>query len=108
MKRLYVARDLIEAHLVRTLLEAEGCRSTVREDDPWGARTEVGGFEHTWPTVWLLDEAQEAEAGAVVNLYRSGAGAETCGAQEWRCPRCCELVEPQFGACWRCGERQPA
>ena len=62
----------------------------------------------TWSTVWLLDEAQEAEAGAVVNLYRSGAGAETCGAQEWRCPRCCELVEPQFGACWRCGERQPA
>ncbi|MFI5401072.1 MAG: DUF2007 domain-containing protein [SAR324 cluster bacterium] len=51
--------------------------------------------------LYLENPAQEAEARALIERYRSGfVGA---WGPAWTCRHCGEVHEPQFWACWRCG-----
>ena len=102
MKQVFTARDVTEAHFVRGLLESHGLDVAVRGEDLCAIRGEVA-FVDTWPTVWVLDESQEADARRVIQEYESGNGERTGHRTGWRCPRCGQDLEPQFTACWSCG-----
>ncbi|MGQ0593515.1 MAG: putative signal transducing protein [Gammaproteobacteria bacterium] len=90
MKHVYTARDPIDAHLVRDLLQAEGipprCAGRCRS-----ARGEIPMTEDTLPSVWVPDERAAARARSIVHTHQE------------RARRCGEELEPQFSACWRCG-----
>jgi hypothetical protein len=105
MKKVFTARNVTEAHFVRDLLEAEGLVVTVRGEDLWGASGELP-FVDAWPTIWVLDDAREAEARAVVDQYEATQAAPVTG-EPWRCPKCGQDVEPQFTTCWSCGADKP-
>ena len=101
MKRVYVANDPVDAHMLRDLLEAEGIPST------YGAGS--GSFGHRDPrypgeppSVWILDESDLLRATKFVEEYSRRGSRRTGPAATWRCNACGESVEEQFDACWKC------
>ena len=107
MKKVYTAQNVTEAHFVRDLLEADGLAVTVRGEDLWGASGELP-FVDAWPTVWVLDDAREAEAREVVRQYEATQAAPAPVEATWRCPTCGQDLEPQFTTCWSCGTERPS
>jgi len=69
MKQVFVARDPVEAHLVKGLLESRGIDAEVRGEALWGTRGETPLTPETLPTVWVLDDKKASEAARVVKEY---------------------------------------
>jgi hypothetical protein len=86
-----MAKDPVEAHMVKELLEARGIAATVvvHFEDPFAA------------SVWIAENAPFQQVQEVI-LALSGAGDET-GSEPWCCLGCSEQIEPQFTQCWQCG-----
>ncbi|MEF1342086.1 DUF2007 domain-containing protein, partial [Vibrio rotiferianus] len=45
---------------------------------------------------------QQLKAAAIVEDYQKQANQTY---RDWRCPKCSEINEGQFGACWQCGHQ---
>ena len=56
MKPVFSARDPVEAHLLRAVLESEGIEATVVGEFLFLARGGVPFDNHTVPSVWVSDE----------------------------------------------------
>lgn len=56
MRKLYVAKDLMDAHLMAGLLEANGIQAYVGNELLQGVRPEVGMDAGSSPTVFVRDE----------------------------------------------------
>lgn len=103
MKQIFQAHDVTEAHLVKGLLESHGLSAVVRGEALSGVAGEVP-FVDVWPTVWVLDDGREGEARAVVKEYERGPAQPVALGVGWLCPKCGQDLDPQFTACWACGE----
>ena len=53
------------------------------------------------PEIWLMDDAQEAQARQLLHDLRN------VPQRRWHCS-CGELVEGGFESCWQCGQPMPA
>ena len=53
------------------------------------------------PEVWITDDAQEAQAKALLHALQN------LPQRRWTCA-CGELVEGGFDACWNCGRPMPS
>jgi hypothetical protein len=102
VKQVFTSYDITEAHFVRGLLESHGLEVALRGEDLWVNRGELP-FVETWPTVWVVDDAHEAEARRIIVEYQSARGDRSGHPADWRCRTCGQDVEPQFTACWSCG-----
>jgi len=69
MNRVFIARDPIEAHFVRSLLEGDGIPAEVRGEALFGLRPEIGISTDTLPTVWIVQDAQLQRALEFVAEY---------------------------------------
>ena len=110
MRKVFTATHPAEAHLVRGWLANAGVDATVAGEELF--QTRGGGAPitpDTLPTVWVLDDdetrARELLASAESPLAPSGSPQAAAGS--WRCPKCGELVEAEFTACWNCGTERP-
>jgi hypothetical protein len=103
MRQIYVAKDPLDAHLLKSLLGAQGIRAQVRDEALWGARGEAPLSPGTCPTVWIEDDRDHAAAAKIVQGY-PGTGAGAAAGSSWSCSGCGEQLEPQFSECWSCGE----
>ena len=112
MQHVYTARDAIDAHFVRGLLEQAGLRAVVQGEslqETWGGLSVSAA---NLPTVWVEDADVEAAA-PIVKEYRETdrANADDAVADApratWACPNCAERVEVQFDRCWKCGTERP-
>ena len=56
MKPVFSARDPVEAHLLRAVLESEGIAAKVMGEFLYLARGGVPFDNHTEPSVWVSDE----------------------------------------------------
>ncbi len=113
MKHVYTARDEMEAHFVRGLLEQQGIEADVQgETLQSGAYGTLPLSSQATPSVWVED-AQEQRAGEIIEEYRqvdranAQAGATDKPRATWSCPNCGERVEEQFTQCWKCGHNRP-
>jgi len=100
--RIYSAATPTEAHIVCELLKSYRIDCEVRGEGVFGLQGEVPFGESSEPFVWLIDLNQAAQASAVIEQFRSADNGTS-----WRCSQCGESNEPQFGACWQCGETAP-
>jgi len=107
MKRVYIARNPTDAHLLKGILEAEEIPATVRGEELFGARGEAPLTAETCPSVWVLDEEHFERARELAALYSSGEAPKGIRGPTWRCPSCGETHEPQFTECWHCGTARP-
>jgi uncharacterized protein with PIN domain len=87
MRQVHMAKDSVEAHMVKELLGAKGI-------------TAIGHFEDVSTSVWIAADAHFQQAREVILAF-SGAKDET-RSEPWRCPGCREQIEPQFTECWKC------
>jgi len=103
MKRLCTF-GLYEGPLAQMLcerLEQEGVGCIVKNSALGGALGEIP-FTECFPELWLLDAEVEPRARLLLKQWLELPAEEAL----WRCPRCGENLEPQFSACWQCGQER--
>ncbi len=105
MKLVFEARDSMEAHLVRGLLESHGLGAEVRGETLAGDAGELP-FVEVWPTVWIHEDDRDLEARSIIAESGRASSGQAPDAG-WSCRKCGERVEPQFTACWACGNDRP-
>jgi hypothetical protein len=96
MKRLYQARDTLEATLLKDHLAARYIEAVIFGEYQVGGAGELPAIH--FPEVWVEDD-DLSRARTLLDEFLSPA--EDQGT--WRCPNCDELVEGQFDLCWKCG-----
>lgn len=101
MIRVWRAFNVVEASHLRNALEAAGIPAILRNENLIRVAGEVP-FDQTWPEVWILDHAQAAEAGALLQELQRPRYAPG-----WVCAQCRESIEGQFTACWNCRTERP-
>ena len=109
MKRVYIARGVAEAHLVRGFLAAEGIDAIVQGES---LSTVFGGIpidRDSLPSVWVTDDADYDRALRLVEeTSRSHTEKQAEPGEpepaEWECAACGETVPPESDVCWSCGE----
>ncbi len=70
MKPVFSARDPVEAHLLRAVLESEGIEAKVMGEFLYLARGGVPFDNHTEPSVWVSDEDLARARGIVEEFVR--------------------------------------
>jgi len=98
LKRVYQARDTVEAEFVRNLLEGQGIAATVHGANISSWLSPVMGSAVA-PGVFV-DEADLPAARELVRRYQQ---RDLPAGEPWTCPRCGEAIEGQFTQCWNCG-----
>jgi hypothetical protein len=97
MKMLTRCDHPLQAAHLANALRAAGIRCEVRNTVLSGAIGDIPWLECA-PQIWLADASDEARASALLAELRAPAGGPA-----WRCAKCGETLEAQFGECWNCG-----
>lgn len=104
--KVFIGNSPTEAHIVQQQLENEGILCEVRGEGVYTLRGEVPFDENTLPYVWLIDNKQHVKARAIIAEWQEQLKADS-EKRDWVCPRCHEVNEAQFGACWSCQALAP-
>ena len=103
MRRLYLARDRIEAQFLRDFLAHHRVRAVLLGDYLAGAAGELP--LDIFPSVWVVDDDDLPHARELLARFlRQTAAAEP--GPPWVCPACGEQVERGFDLCWNCGRQR--
>src|SRR5258706_8543974 len=103
MQRVFVARNVTEAHLVCGLLQASGVKAQVRGHYLAGGYGELPITTDTLPSVWIDDDGQRSDALDIIGEYERPRHRPP-----WQCAQCNEIHGGQFTACWKCGREADA
>jgi hypothetical protein len=106
VKQVYVARDPIQANVLKELLESHGIEAVVQGERLFSVRGEV---PVVYPTVFVRDE-QAAEALEVVKGFsesEKGTTEEVPESASWKCPVCGQENDAKFTECWQCAKQEP-
>ena len=106
MKKVYLANDLSDAHLLKGFLEGENIETEVQGEPLWKLRGEIPITQDTCPSVWVINDADYDRAMELVSTFNEGESATPVAGKTWRC-RCGEENEGQFTECWSCGKSRP-
>lgn len=98
MKRVYIAANLPDAHILAHQLEELGIACHIFNENMQGGLGELP-FTHVWPEVWIEDERDENRALELIRAFERPAAE----GSSWTCPRCLEENPHNFAVCWRCG-----
>ncbi len=101
--KLYIARDAMEAHYLRSVLAAEGIAAAVLGENLSTARGELPLTPDTLPSVWIDDEDMPRAQDLLAAFTSAHADESAPPADAWLCPQCGQKIEGQFDACWHCG-----
>ena len=102
MRQIYSARDELDAEMVKNALSDAGIESVVQGGALSAVLGEVPVSEGSLPSVWVRDQDVDRAVEVLAEFQhpRMPAGAP------WKCPKCGEMIDLQFTACWHCGTEQ--
>jgi hypothetical protein len=103
MKQIYSARDEVDAEMVKNALADAEIQSVVQSGGLSAVFGAIPVTEGSLPSIWVRDEDAD-RAAKVLAEFQHPAKPE--GAA-WKCPKCGEMIDPQFTACWNCGTSRP-
>ncbi|MDN3701445.1 DUF2007 domain-containing protein [Vibrio artabrorum] len=103
--KIFSASNPTEAHIICGLLESENIACEVRGEGLFGLKGEIPFTEDTDPYVWLCEPEMTDKARLIVSEYQKQQ--DSIIYEEWRCRKCHEINEAQFGSCWQCGTASP-
>ncbi len=98
MKEIYIARDPLNANVVKGLLEEQGIPATVQGEFVYSLHGTAGVM---YPSVWVLSDDDFDRAEEIVRDFEARVGQRK--TDTWQCRQCGEILEEQFTECWRCG-----
>ncbi|MGB8855377.1 MAG: DUF2007 domain-containing protein [Burkholderiales bacterium] len=98
MKKVYVAQNLPDAHIVLNLLVQAGIDTQVFNANAQSGMGELP-FTETYPQVWVMDDGQFLRAKNIVREYKLAPTDH----RVVQCPECREENPANFGVCWNCG-----
>jgi hypothetical protein len=103
--KVYAARDSLEAHFLKSVLETEGIRAVVLGEILAAARGELPLTVETLPSVWVheADRERATELAATISIPQEDVVCQPA----WTCRRCGERHEGAFSECWQCGASRP-
>jgi len=96
MKKIYLARDHIQAQLLVNLLELQMIPSMVQN---FHQSSGLGELAVSYPEVWIRRSQDEEKALRVIDEFE---GAGQAPEEERVCPHCKELNPAGFDVCWHC------
>ena len=98
MKKIHSAENSIELGFVMGMLEQEGIKCIMKNQNLSGALGEIPPQE-CWPELWITNDDDYEQANKIVQLALTSSDQNTA---PWYCS-CGEKIEGQFTACWKCG-----
>ena len=101
MVLVYSSQNSSQVNFFAGLLENAGILCQVRNEALAIASGEIPPTE-CWVELWVVEDAQVDNA----RLLLEGPGSNGLTNPSWKCPKCGEMLEGQFSACWSCGEPQ--
>lgn len=107
MKKIYLAENPADAHLLKALLEGEGIRADVVGEFLYSCRGEVPIAPDSMPSVWVIDDSDFEKAEEIIRGYRLTENGARNNGEEWKCAGCGETNEGLFTECWKCGKSRP-
>lgn len=103
MKKILSTPIVGEIPRLQNMLENAGIACILRNVMSAGLSPEVPIAEST-PELWIQDDQRLAEA---LQIKAEFQATKTVVGDDWKCPKCGEISEPQFASCWSCGTSQP-
>ena len=101
LKKLYVAANAVDGHMLKGLLEREGIQAVVRGDDFVPLQGGTLFRMETRPSVWVLDDERLPRARELADDFGRCPAPSEGPPATWIC-RCGETIEEQFTECWSC------
>lgn len=87
------------AIMLKELLMAEGIHCLIRNEELFAAMGEIP-FIECQPELWVVDNEVFPRAKKLLDAWLQ---EDAPIGPAWVCPKCGEVLEGQFGACWNCG-----
>ena len=103
MKTIFSSLNLVEMHHLKNLLQSEGIRCRIRNED---LSRLAGEIPFTECALQLVIEREPDYAAAEAVLREFLRPPRDTPDPPWNCRNCGETIEGQFTACWKCGERR--
>ncbi len=100
MKKITSSDSLVTISHYKNILISEGIPAFIKNEHLGGILGEMP-FQEVWPELWVANDLDYDRAKQLIDV--DTIIEESPGAG-WRCRRCKEDHEAQFGACWSCGE----
>ena len=102
MKRIFCSPDSAEVGLLEGMLKEAGV-SCVDRNEQVSQAFPTAPF---YPELWVVNDEDYPRAIRLLEAWRHPAFEIR---PPWTCPKCGEVLEGQFRACWKCGtERDTA
>lgn len=101
MKKVYEARDLIEAQMLKDYLETYGFECIIKGDLLLGGIGELPA--DSYPSIWLIHEEDYERVRERVRNFEQDRKDDQMFDNVWYCASCGEVIEAQFTQCWNCG-----
>jgi hypothetical protein len=108
MKEVFVHHDPTVVGLQKSLLDAAGIESFIRNENT-SATLGAGIFGLVQspvfdPVLCIVDDERYDEA---MTLLKGVATPAPPARSDWRCPKCGETVPGNFDKCWNCSTPMP-
>lgn len=103
MRKIYTARDFIEAERIREFLHNRGIAAHLSD-----------AYTHSmqainpmaFPAIWVDDAENEAAVRVLIGDFLASEYAGAGSGTAWRCAACAESNPGEFDLCWNCGRPQ--
>lgn len=93
MKKIYLADNPVDAHLIKGLLTAKGFPAWVSGDD----------VAVNDSLVWVANDVPDDIAQEIIAVFFAAKQPQAASNAAWRCAACGESLDGQFMVCWQCG-----
>ncbi len=100
MKKVTSSDSLVIINHYKNVLTSEGIPAVIKNEHLGSIVGEMP-FQEVWPELWVENDLDYDRA---KQLLDADTIIDESPGSSWRCRRCNEDNEPQFGACWSCGE----
>jgi len=95
MIKIHTAPTAVEIHNLKNALEHQGIACDIRGEFRRAAVGELPPNE-CWVELWIVEDSDEEASRRIMSQATSTA------PPSWKCPGCDEVIEGQFGKCWKC------
>ncbi|NNC23789.1 DUF2007 domain-containing protein [Salinisphaera sp. USBA-960] len=92
-----MARDAVNAEIVKDMLCAYGIDARVEQDNTWAGAAALPAS--LAPRVSVADPDERPRARELIDAFEQGP---VDSGNAWTCPGCSESIPGQFDRCWLC------